>query len=332
MNKKQRIILISGLVILGIVGAILVGTFLRPKDQSEALTPITLNLTYIPNIQFAPIYAAIENGYFAEAGLNVSLSYGNEADLVALIGSGSQQFMIASGEQVLLSRAQGIPVVYVSQWYRDYPVGLVSLVNAEIFEPADLADKQIGIPGLYGASYIGFEALLGNAGLKDADLRLIPIGFTQAESLVTGKVDAVVGYVANEPIVLKSMGYDVNVMKVSDYLDLVGNGLVTSEALIRDNPKLVQAMVTGFLKGIAFTLSNPDETYELSKNYVENLASADKPTQTAILRASMDQWQADPLGFSKSTGWQNMQDLLLKIGLLSSPIDIDRAFTNEFIN
>ena len=331
MKKKHLIILVTALVLLGIIGGITLGILQRRNNTPQTLTPITLNLTYIPNIQFAPIYAAIENGYFEEVGLDVSLSYGNEADLIALIGSGNQQFMIASGEQVLLSRSQGIPVVYVFQWYRDYPVGVVSFSNSGIQLPSDLVGKKVGIPGLFGASYIGFEALLGSSGLSDADISLVPIGFTQAETLAAGKVDAIVAYVANEPVVLKAMGYDVAVMPVSDFLDLVGNGLVTSEVLILENPTLVQNMVKALEQGVAFALANPNETFEISKKYVDNLEAADRNVQMAILQASSALWQADPIGLSEVSGWVNMHSLLLKIGLLSSPTDIEQAYTNDFI-
>lgn len=200
-----------------------------PATPEPALTKVTLNLTYIPNVQFAPFYVAIEKGYFAKYGLEVSLAYGNEADMVALVGSDNQQFMIASGEQVLLSRAQGLPVISVREWYKDYPVGVASLKTSQIIEPSDFRGKVIGLPGLYGANYIGFEALAAHAGLTDADYELRSIGFTQVEALVTEQVDAVVVYLANEPVQLRARGYEIDLLRVADYLSLVGNCLVTTK-------------------------------------------------------------------------------------------------------
>jgi len=229
----------------------------KPPHNSE-LREITLNLTYIPNVQFAPFYAAIENGYFKDAGLNVRLNYGNEADLIALVGSGNQQFMIASGEQVLMGRAQGLPVVTVYNWYKEFPVGIVSLAEKNIKTPAYLKGKTIGLPGLYGASYIGFEAFAQTEGLKDSDYSLQSIGYTQVESLVSGIVYAAVIYLPNEPSQLRAKGYAINTMRVADSVDLIGNGLVTNETTIKDEPELVRSVLGALLKGVQFSAENPD--------------------------------------------------------------------------
>jgi NitT/TauT family transport system substrate-binding protein len=327
-SLKIWFIVFTVLVLIIVTVGLLLG---KAKKDDTTLTPITFNLTYIPNIQFAPIYVAIDQGFFADEGLDVRLFYGNEADLVALVGSGNQSFMIASGEQVLLSRAQGVPVVYVAEWYQDYPVGVVSLVEKGILEPGDLKGKTIGIPGLYGASYIGFEALRYYAQLSDTDLKLNSIGFAQVEALVAGQADAAVIYVANEPTILRSKGYDVNLIRVSDYLELIGNGLVTNEMMIKSNPGMVQSMVNALIKGILFTYDNPEKAYEISKAFVENLAAEDNAVQMEILTASMDLWQIEQPGVSSESGWANMQQLLLDIGMLSAPIELEKAYTNDFV-
>lgn len=59
----------------------------RAAKPESTLEKVTLNLTYIPNVQFAPFYVVIEEGIFANHGLDVNLAYGNEADMVALVGS-----------------------------------------------------------------------------------------------------------------------------------------------------------------------------------------------------------------------------------------------------
>ena len=325
---KKRLFLLIFLIITLTLSAC------KPSAQNETLRPVTLNLTYIPNVQFAPYYVGIEKGFFAEAGLDVTLAYGNEADMVALVGAGKEQFMIASGEQVLMSRAQGLPVVSVANWYSDYPVGVVALKEANIQSPADLKGRQIGLPGLFGASYIGFEALARSAKLSDSDYSLNSIGFTQVESLVTGQVDAVVVYVANEAVQLRARGYEVDVLRVADAVDLVGNCLVTNEKTIADEPDFVKAMAQAVVKSIQYAVENPEEAFEICKKHVENLnqlSPEELEIQRQVMLSSIAIWQTKPLEHAEQARkWQNMQNLLLDLGLLNETINIEGAFSDAF--
>ena len=328
---KRKTLLLISLILAAGAGSLSACQPAETPPASPEVISTSLTLGYIPNIQFAPIYVALEKGYFLDAGFDVSLEYGNEADAVALIGAGEQLFAVASGEQVLLARSQGLPVTYVAAWYQQFPVGVVSLADAEILVPENLAGETVGIPGLYGASYIGMQALLSAADLTEQDVDLLAIGFNQVEALATGQVEAAVVYLANEPVVLRAQGYDVDVVRVADYLQLVANGLVTNETLLAEHPEQVEAFIEALLKGIADTLADPDEAYEISKAYVENLAEADPNLQHEILGESIKLWETDHLGYSEPAGWVNMQAVLLDMGLLAEAQDLDQAFTNDLL-
>jgi NitT/TauT family transport system substrate-binding protein len=302
-----------------------------PTATSQPLAQIRLPMGYIPNIQYAPLYVAAEKGYFRDAGLDVQFDYSFETDGVNLVGANNLQFSLASGEQVLLARAQGVPVVYVLAWWQDYPVAVAAKTAQNIRTPTDLAGKKIGLPGLFGASYIGLRALLDSAGVKESDVTLDSIGFNQVEALLADQEQAVVIYANNEPVQLKAQGIDLDVIRVADYVSLASNGLITNETTIQENPDLVRRMTGAFLRGIADTLANPNEAFEISKKYVEGLDQADQAVQMDILKSSMAYWQTATPGFSKPEAWENMQKTLLAMGLLGQPLELDKAYTNAFI-
>jgi NitT/TauT family transport system substrate-binding protein len=303
-----------------------------PVPEASLVT-VRLPVGYIPNVQFAPLYVAMHKGYYRNAGIELEIDYSFETDAVTLVGANQLQFSIVSGEQVLLGRAADLPIVYVLAWYQEYPVGVVALGSDTLEEPADMRGLRIGSPVLYGASYIGYRALLDAGGLSESEVTTDVIGFNQVEALTAGQQDAAVIYIANEPTQIKAMGHEVSVLQVSDYLTLVSNGLLTNETTIQNNPDLVRRMVEATYRGIADTLANPDEAYEISKGYVENLAQADQAVQKQVLAASIELYQDgnSRLGYSDPQAWQNMQDILLRMGLIANPLDLNQAYTNEFL-
>ena len=326
MTKKILIFILAALLLAGCQSI--------AEPASQELIPVTLPVGYIPNVQFAPMYVAIENGYYREQGLDVSMDYNMETDSVALIGVGELDFAIVSGEQVLLGRAQELPVVYVMAWYQEYPVGVAVMAESGIEEPQDLVGKKVGLPGLYGASYIGLRALLQANGLQESDLILDSIGYTQTEALMNGLEDAVVIYVANEPLKLEAEGYDVNVLRTSDYLELVANGLVTSEKMIEEHPDIVRGMVAATLQGVAYITKHPDEAFEICKKYVDTLGSLtpeEQEVQRQVLETSIPMFAIEKNGATELQAWQNMQAVLLEMGLMSQSLPLEEAFTNDFL-
>jgi len=334
LNVLSRILMVS-LLLAGCTLGKTLDTRRQPTATPAAqgsLEHIRLPMGYIPNVQFAPFYVALDKGYFRDAGLDIEFDYSFETDGIALVGANKLPFTLASGEQVLLARAQGLPVVNVMTWWQDYPVAVVSKTSSNIHTPADLKGKKIGLPGLFGASYVGLRALLKAGGLKDADVDLDSIGFNQVQSLVTDHDQAVVVYANNEPIQLKAQGVDVNVMRVADYVQLASNGLVSNEATIAQNPDLVQRMVQATLRGVADTIDYPDQAFEISKKYVEGLDKVDVKVQKEVLATSITFWKTKMPGFAKTEAWQNMQNVLLDMQLITKPLDLNKAYTNQFVS
>jgi NitT/TauT family transport system substrate-binding protein len=321
------------LIIFLLFSLLVVGCSSHPAGKSGRieLTEIRLPMGYVPNVQYAPFYVAAQKGYFRQVGLEVQFDYASETDGVALVGSNEIPFSLVSGEQVLLARAQGLPVVYVLAWWQNYPVGIATMKTSGITKPADLRGKKIGLPGLFGASYVGLRALLSAGGLTESDVTLDSIGYNQVEALVSGRDDAVVIYVNNEPIQLEHKGYPVDVMRVADYVVLASNGLLTNETTIANNPNLVRDMLQAVMRGITFTLEHSDEAYQICEDYVEGLASANQTVQKEIFNTSLEFWKTDRIGYSQPSSWENMQKVLLDIGMLTSPLDLSKAYTNDFV-
>lgn len=332
MTQSRVVRVLSLLVLTVMMGGLL--TACGGDDSSGDATDVTIGLGFVPNIQFAPFYVADAKGYFEDEGIKASFNHhAAGADLFGAIVAGQEDMMMAGGDEVIQARSKGVELVYVAEVFRQYPVALVVPADSDIQSVADLAGKKVGLPGAYGANYLGLLALLDSAGMTESDIDMQSVGFTQVSALLSGQVDAVMGYANNEPVQLEKAGMAVRVFPVADALPLVSNGMVAMQKTLDDDPELVRKVVAATLKGLEYTIAHPEEAVEISKEYVPTLSDGQQAADAlTVLQASIPLWQSErAAGASDPAAWQQMADFLQAHGQLQAAVAIEDVYTDKYL-
>jgi NitT/TauT family transport system substrate-binding protein len=291
-------------------------------------TKLTVGLGYIPSVQFAQFYLADQAGYYRDAGLEVTLENKIDPDLVTLIGQGAIDIGSADGTSVIPAVSQGIPITYVATIYGTNPAIVFAKASSGIRTAAELKGKKIGIPGKFGSSWIGLQALLASAGLTPDDVELVLYpDFGQGVAVQQGAVDAATGFANNEPVQLALSGEEPVVLHVDDSTPLPGPGLVTGAKTLETKREALGAFVAATLRAMDEIAADPQKGLDASVTAVPDLGQ-DPATQLAILQATIDTWTnartGAPFGAIDRTGWQESLDFMTTLGLVPNPVTLDR--------
>ena len=271
MPLSRRHLLASGLV--------LSGTGVLAACSSQASSPLTIGLTYTPNIQFAPFYMAKKDSKYA-SGVNLR-HHGAQEGLFDALLSGKEQLVVAGADEAVVAASNGSDLVVVGGYYQSYPACLIVPEGSAIKAPADLKGKTVGTPGRKGETWYALQLAMDTASLSESDLTIQDIGYTQQAALVGGKVDAVVGYSNNDAIQIRQAGTPVRTIQVADRIPLVGVSLVTTRSLLDSRRQDLETVVKASIKGMTAFVKDPDAAVEATKDHMDDL----KVDQTQAARA-----------------------------------------------
>jgi NitT/TauT family transport system substrate-binding protein len=321
-----------GLVLLAIAAVALLGSKCTntPKRDGQA-TKVKVRLKWLHQAQFAGFYTAKEKGFYAGQNLDVDLEPGGpDFPAVQMVTSGSDSFGVTGADQILLAREKGVPIVAVAVIYRKSPFCYFSLKSSGITKPQDFVGKKVGIK-LGGNEELTYRAMINNTGVDTSKVTEIPVKFDMTP-LFTGQVIAWPGYSINEPIVAQEQGHEVNLIWPTDYgVNLYADTLFTSEAMIHDNPDLVKRFVAATLAGWNYAIDHQDEAVKFTLMQSDQLKEGH---EMAMMKASVGSLRPDnqPIGSMEKNKWQEMQDLLLASGFMKTRLDVDKAFTAQFLD
>ena len=303
--------------------------------SSASITPLTVGLGYVPNVQFAQFYLADQAGYYADAGLDVTLQNKIDPDLITLLGQGAVDIGSGDGTSVIPAVSQGIPVVYTSTIYGTFPAVVIARADSGIATAEDLRGKRIGIPGRFGTNWVMLQALLKEAGLTVDDVTIVEFpDFSQAAALQQGQVDAATGFANNEPIQLRNAGIEPVVLTVDDAVPLPGPGLVTGTKTLEDKTEALKAFTAATLRAMDEIAADPQKGLDATFDAVPDLAK-DAELQRQILDATIATWKnartGAALGSIDRDGWQQSLDFMAGMGLVPNPITVDQLVDESLL-
>jgi NitT/TauT family transport system substrate-binding protein len=324
------------LVSIAVAAVALVACTGGTSPSPSARTPLVVGLGFIPSVQFAPFYLAEQEGYYADAGLDVTFQFKIDPDLVTLVGQGSIDIGSADGTSVIPAVSQGIPIRYVATIYGSFPSIVFARASSGIAEAADLEGTKLGIPGRFGSSWIMLQALLGSAGLSPDDLAIVEYpDFGQGAAVAQGAVDAATGFANNEPVQLGLSGEEVVVLHVDDTVALPGPGLIAGTATLDAKGDAIRAFVAQTLRAMREIEADPERGLEAAIAAVPELAEQ-RDAQLAILEATIGVWSGrvtadEGFGAIDRDGWQASVTFMTDLGLVPNAVTVDALVTDAFL-
>jgi putative riboflavin transport system substrate-binding protein len=294
-------------------------------QSSQPLRPITLLLGFRPDVQFAPFYVAQQEGYYADAGLEVTIEHQQAPDVQRLVASGEAEFGVADATDVMIARTNGIPIRYASTLYQSFPVAIIGAVDEAPTEPSELEGRMIGTPGRFGSSWHALLALLDAGGLTvdDVTIRAYP-QFNQVDGLVAGDVDLITGFRNNEPLRLEAQGMDVGLLTVDEFAPLPGPGVIVGDDLLASDPDLVRAFVEATAAAQAAVIDDPDLGFAAAQEAVPTIAE-DPEVARAVLDATIELWRGDGFdhGQVDRALWETGYATMERLGFIDGSVPVD---------
>jgi len=293
-----------------------------------ALTPITVQLSWTNQAEFAGLYAADRLGYFTEDGLQVSfLEGGPEVDFITPVVDGTAQFGIAQPADLILARAENKPVRSIAAIYRRSPIVFFALAETGITRPQDFAGKRIRSTLTADQT---LRAMLARVGI-DADQYETEYLPSDVSLFATGEVPVWAGFINVYVLEVQRAGYKVNIIFPDDYgIHFYGDVLITSDDLIAKDPDLVRRFTRAALRGWTYAVENPESIGAFVQRYNPD---ADPALETERMTASIPYINTgeDYIGWMRLEVWAAMEQTLREQGLLENRLNVEQVYTMQFL-
>lgn len=310
------------------------------KGIAQELTPVVFSLDFIPLGRHAPWYAALEEGFFKEEGLDVKIIPAQgTAQVMQAVASGTAQFGFVDLPGVVIAQAGATDIKMLTVNYQKAPYTIFSLANgANIQEPKQLEGISLGS----GAGSITPKVIAGymvERGLDAKSLKLVNVAPpARATALMTGQVSAIEFFLMSKPGLeasAKEAKTELRSFLLADHgLELYSNGIGAMAKYVEQNPEVAKRFVRAALKGWKFTLDNPEKAADAIVKNVDGLKKDVVLSEIEVLRtlAVTDEVKTHGLGWFSEEKMKSSVDFVIKnLDVKGKPPEASAIYLNGFL-
>ncbi len=331
MKDTHRIFL---LLFAALVVVLATGCSVQQEDATEAqLDEVTLQLQWITQAQFAGYYVALDNGWYLEEGIDLTIAPGGPDIIPAdALRSGTVEFGTGLLADIIVAVEGGNPLVSVAQIQQSNGLVLLAKKDSGIAMPQDFLGKRVGV--WMGGWQAQFDALVAKEGVDPQEFELVSQGFSM-DPFLNGELDVASAMIYNEYHTVLESGVNPNDIQIIAYEDFglgfPGDALMTTRELVEQNPDLVARMVRASLRGWQYAIDHPEEAVEIVLKY-DKTGLQERDHQLSMMEeiSKLVQVSVRPLGFTERSDVRQAIQVLLSYGVIADSIEPEDVFTNEY--
>ena len=305
----------------------------KDKKSDKDMKDITLVLDWTPNTNHTGFYVALSEGYYEEAGLNVTIVQPPEDGATMMVASGDAEFGIDFQDYLapVYTSEDDIPVTAVAAIIQHNTSGIISLKEDDIETPK----------GLEGKNYATWSLPVEQAMIKnivEADggdyskVNLIPEYVTDEVAALKQDIDAIWVYYAWAGIATEIAGLDTNMIYFKDItpeFDYYSPVIISNTEWLAKNDDTAKAFLEATKKGYEFAIDNPDEAAEILCKEVpeldKELVKKSQEWLAGEYKAEVERW-----GYIDKDRWDAFYKWLYDNDL-SDEIPSGYGFTNDYL-
>ena len=299
---------------------------------ANELEPVSLKLKWRHQFQFAGFYAAIEKGFYREAGFDVTLvEHQGGSDLYEAVSNGKIEFGLADSS-IVVKRLQGLPVVILTTIFQHSPSVLISIKENDVMSPFELVGKRVMFQ--QNADDASIQAMLVSLGIRSQDYEPIEHNFNDFALIdPDNPVDVMSAYLSNEPYLYKQAGIDVQIIDPANYgVDFYGDLLYTNENYALNYPDRAIAFKEASLKGWEYALANQDEVMNWLLEKYHSQKTLDALNYEAQVIRKMIAADFVPLGSLYPARFERIATIYKQLGLAPEAGTLNGLTLNNYLD